>query len=148
MAQRSNSSEGKTGGPTMTPAQGIELLRGQIVRGEALLATKWVDEGDYEAWVDMVTEILLSCFHDPRHGKRFADIGKYGWFQRTTDPRYWEQRHREALAERLKFLGNRVELLKMDVEGTTTQHLQGPVVAGLSSVAGCLSGFAKVLRMI
>ena len=117
MAKRRSAGPLEPGPPQIPPAQGIELLRGQIEKGKSLLTSRPIGSNDYSSW-----ELLTRNFLEKALGANspnvasVIDVGKYGSFPMEAGEDWWEHHRAKSLETQLKQLDGLVELLVTEVQ--------------------------------
>lgn len=118
--------------PSLTPKVAVGLLRHWRSKGQALLRSRPLDQGDYHAWEVATRNVLERAFGVGSNTVRgIMDIGKYG--SRPLSPTdAWRENHRaESLARQLKAMEGLVELLDADIALDGRGELAGDAI-GLS----------------
>jgi hypothetical protein len=119
--------------PEVDPEVGIGLLRGQIDKGRALLASRPLSKDAYSQWELLTRNYLEKAFGrgSPNVGS-VRDVGKYGGFPMNAGEGWWENHRAESLTTQLTRLEGLVELLETELQlrGGATISRPGPAPTG------------------
>jgi predicted nucleotide-binding protein len=117
MAKRSSSNSRPTVPPSVTPKQGIELLKRQQQRARELLEKRPVQKTDYENWCNTTIGFLVKCFGSDSDIE-FAVMHSDGMrlsLGRESEA-YLEQERAERLANKSARLTSAIEQLEVEGE--------------------------------
>jgi len=105
------------GPPQVLPEQALSLVRTQIDKGKALLASRPMAGNAYGSWELVTRNILEKAFGaNSPNVSSITDVGKYGSYPRNADEQWWEKRRASSLQTQITRLEGLVELLQTEVE--------------------------------
>ncbi len=114
MARKKNA---PIGSPQVSPEKGMELLRGQIDKGEELLTSNLIEKDAYASWELLTKNLLTKTFGENSPNiASITSVGKYGSFPMNADPSWWNEHRRQSLRTQLTKLGGLVELLETECD--------------------------------
>jgi hypothetical protein len=117
LAKRYSQQPPQQGPPQVSPQQGIELLRGQIEKGKALLSARPLQSNEYSSWELLTRNFLAKAFGtNSPNVSTVTDVGKYGAFPMGADESWWEDHRAESLATQVRKLEGLVELLETELQ--------------------------------
>jgi predicted nucleotide-binding protein len=122
--RRSNESREIEVLPSVTPEQGVKLLRTVIDKGRALLNARPVESGKYDAWSTIARDFLTKTFGSlSPNVSSVMDVGRYGSFALNAGEEYWEQNRAENLEKKLTILEGLVEVLQTEIALDTPEGI-------------------------
>ena len=125
MAKRRSFEPPEQGPPQISSQQGIQLLRSQIDKARALLASRPLGSDDYSAWELLTRNFLEKAFGTGSPNvSTVTDVGKYGGVPMDAEEDWWENHRATSLETQLKKLEGLVELLATEIQlsaGTAPQ---------------------------
>jgi predicted nucleotide-binding protein len=129
MAKRRSQEPPQQGPPQVSPQQGIQLLRGQIEKGKALLSVRPLRSNEYSPWELLTRNFLEKAFGtNSPNVSTVTDVGKYGAFPMSASESWWEDHRAKSLATQVRKLEGLVELLETEIQlqgGITPQASAG-----------------------
>jgi predicted nucleotide-binding protein len=117
MTKKRSSGPPEQGQPQISPEQGIQLLRGQIDKGRALLAARPIGSDNYSSWELLTRNFLEKAFGtNSPNVSTVTDVGAYGAFPMNAGEHWWEDHRAKSLETQLKKLEGLVELLSTEIQ--------------------------------
>ncbi len=103
--------------PEVDPDVGLRLLKGQITKGDHLLASRPLAQDAHSQWELLTRNYLEKAFgRGSPNVASVLDVGKYGGFPGNAGEQWWENHRAESLTTQLTQLQGLVELLETEVQ--------------------------------
>jgi predicted nucleotide-binding protein len=120
------------GPPQVTPQQGIQLIKSQIEKAEALLGADPISSNDFETWQLVAKNILEKTFGvNSPNVSSIMDAARWWILSGNEDHDWWQKHYTSSLQTQITMLGGLVELLQTEV-----QLSQGQVTVTSPTVTG------------
>lgn len=100
----------------ISPEKGIELIKRQIKKGEALLAKQTLDSADYGAWASTTEEILNKIFgNNSEITKRVMLKNRARSIPFEAGEDWYKSSRAQDLKEHITLLGSPIDLLELNL---------------------------------
>ncbi|MBI3918831.1 MAG: hypothetical protein HY322_17705 [Betaproteobacteria bacterium] len=110
--------------PSVTPEQGVKLVRTVIDKGRALLNARPITSDKYAAWSTIARDFLTKTIGSlSPNVSSVMDVGRYGAFAVNAGEEYWEQNRAENLEKKLAILEGLIEVLQTEVALDTPEGI-------------------------
>jgi uncharacterized protein (TIGR02391 family) len=103
------------GKPTVTPERGIELLSGQILKAQQLLAAEPINQNDFHPWDRTRNQVEKAFGENHPNVESFEYMwafGNSGW-----DPAEWAEHYAKGLKTKIATLNGYIDELKTEIGG-------------------------------
>jgi len=135
MATKSKQVSSRGGaGPTVTPSQGIDLIRRLIEKAQALREKPRIDSADTQAWLNLARDYLSRVFgeNSPNINSVLHTQGDTGIWVNMSDQDLLNE-SRSAMKNRITLLESCIEQLQTDIELAASSAESQPVATAPST---------------